>query len=738
MKIESATLGKIIANLKLYSPQADESLLLRAFQFAETAHSGQTRASGEQYISHPLEVAMILTEIHMDIDTLVAAILHDVAEDTAVTIKQIGEEFGENVARLVDGVTKLSRLEFKNKQEQQAESLRKMLLAMAEDARVILIKLADRLHNMRTLTYRPLIKRKATARETLDIYAPLAHRLGISRMQWEMEDLAFRHLEPEAYRDIAERVAAKRIDREKAIATAISALREQLAEMEITGDISGRPKHFYSIFRKMQAGRSFDEIFDLIAIRVIVDSVKDCYGVLGLAHNVWRPIPGRFKDFIAMPKPNFYQSLHTTVVGERGEPLEIQIRTWEMHRIAEYGIAAHWAYKEGVKPEKDSTTKLTWLRSILEWQQDLRDPEEFVDGLRMDLFSDEVFVFTPKGDIVDLPVGSIPIDFAYRVHTDVGHRCVGAKVNGRIVPLNYELKNGDIVEIITTKQPNGPSRDWVKMVRTSQARSRIRQWFKKEQKGENIEKGREALEREVKRLGQPVDDVLDDKYLREVAESLNCLSEDDLLAGVGHGDHSAVSVSNKLAALFIKDRGPLESELLTLTPPDRPVAAAEHLKVSGLDGALVKLARCCNPLPGDEIIGFVTRGKGVSVHTSNCPNLPSLMNERERLIDVTWGDGKEAQYPVRIELVGMDRPGLLQDVVHVLTELKANISNLQARATRDKEAIVTFTLVVKDLIHLDRVLQRLQKIRDLYVVKRISSAGAKGDETFASSRSAGK
>ena len=738
MKTESTSLEKLLSTLKAYSPQADESLLLRAFQFAERAHTGQTRASGEDYITHPLEVAMILTETHMDVETLVAAVLHDVVEDTEISIKEIREEFGENVARLVDGVTKLSRLDFKDKQEQQAESLRKMLLAMAEDVRVILIKLADRLHNMRTLTYRPLIKRKATARETLDIYAPLAHRLGISRMQWEMEDLAFRHLEPEAYRDIAERVAAKRIDREKAIATAIIALEEQLAEVEIKGEISGRPKHFYSIFRKMQAGRSFEDIFDLIAIRVIVDSVKDCYGVLGLAHNVWRPIPGRFKDYIAMPKPNFYQSLHTTVVGERGEPLEIQIRTWEMHRIAEYGVAAHWAYKDGVRPEKSSTNKLTWLRSILEWQQDLRDPEEFVDGLRMDLFSDEVFVFTPKGDIVDLPEGSIPIDFAYRVHTDVGHRCVGAKVNGRIVPLNYALKNGDIVEIITTKQPNGPSRDWVKMVRTSQARSRIRQWFKKEQKEENIEKGREALEREIKRLGHPVEEVLKDKYLDEVADSLNCLSDEDLLAGIGHGDHSAVSVTNKLVALYVKERGPLDSELLTLTPPDKPPASAQNLKVSGIDGALVKLARCCNPLPGDEIVGFVTRGKGVSVHTTNCPNMPSLMQERERLIEVSWGDAKEAQYPVRIELVGMDRPGLLQDVVHVLSELKLNISNMQARANREKEAIVTFTLVVKDLPHLDRVLQRLQKIRDLYIVKRISSAGNKGEDSVASSSATGK
>jgi GTP pyrophosphokinase len=736
LKRETVDLQTLLTRLAAYQPQADTSLLTRAFEFARTAHVGQLRESGEEYITHPLGVALILTEIQMDVETLCAALLHDVVEDTGVSAETIAREFGERVANLVDGVTKLTRLDFKNRQEQQAENLRKMFLAMAEDVRVILIKLADRLHNMRTLSFRPQQKQKATAKETQDIYAPLAHRLGISRIQWEMEDLAFRYLEPEAYQSIAAKVAAKRIDREEMIAHALSELRTQMADVGIEADISGRPKHFYSIYRKMQAGRSFEEIFDLTAVRVIVESVKDCYGVLGLVHNIWRPIPGRFKDYIAMPKPNFYQSLHTTVVGERGEPLEIQIRTADMHRIAEYGIAAHWAYKDGVRPDK-SAEKLTWLRSILEWHQELRDPEEFVDGLRIDLFSDEVFVFTPKGDIIDLPVGSIPIDFAYRVHTDIGHRCVGAKVNGRMVPLNHVLKTGDIVEVVTTKQPNGPSRDWIKMVRTSQARSRIRQWFKKEQKAENIEKGRDALEKELKRLGHNPDEVLEIASLDEIAEAQNYLSRDDLLAAIGHGSVSVAHVTNKLIQAVQKASGTPDLELLTLTPP-APSTVNEEVRVSGLEGTLVKLARCCNPLPGDEIVGFITRGRGVSVHTANCPNFPSLMKERERLIDVSWGESSSATYPVRVEVVGMDRPGLLQDVVQVLSETKTNISNLQARANREKEAFVQFTLIVRDLSHLDRILQKLQRIHDVYVVKRVSSAVNKGDDRVAGSSTTSK
>jgi len=734
---KTEVLGALLTRVKLHSPQADVAVLKRAFDFAEEAHTGQRRESGEEYISHPLEVALILADIHMDMETLVAAILHDVAEDTETGLTQVTEEFGPRIAKLVDGVTKLSRLEFKNRQEQQAESLRKMFLAMAEDLRVVLIKLADRLHNMRTLKCRPTLKQKATAKETLDIYAPLAHRLGISSMQWELEDLAFRYLEPEAYRDIAMRVAAKREDRAKVIAQVLDNLRKYLAEAGIKVDVHGRPKHFYSIYKKMQAGRSFEEIYDLTAIRVIVDSVSDCYAVLGLVHNLWHPIPGRIKDYIGTPKPNMYQSLHTTVVGERGQPLEFQIRTAAMHAVAEHGIAAHWTYKEGGKLEKGVMSKLTWLRSILEWQQEFRGAEEFVDGLKMDLFTDEVFVFTPKGDVIDLPVGSVPLDFAYRVHTDVGHRCVGAKVNSRMVPLTHELKTGDIVEIITSKQTGGPSRDWMKLVRTPQARSKIRQWFRKEQKAENIERGRELLQRELRRLLLPVEELLVEDYLREAAEHLNYLSDEDLLAALGYGDASLVQVVNRLTALHVRDKKSTDEPEPTIQPTLHPTSFAE-VQVVGLDNALLKFARCCNPLPGDEIVGFVTRGRGVTVHTASCPNVPALQREKERFIPVSWGNQTAPGYPVRIELIGMDRPGLLADLVQSLAEHKTNIASMQARTTKEQEAHVNFTIVVKDLIHFERVLLRLRKLRDVFTVRRVTSVAThREDDSSASSNPTG-
>jgi len=725
--------GALIERIKVYSPGADFAVLARAVEFAVSAHGSQKRESGEDYISHPLAVAYILADVQLDMETICAAILHDVVEDTKMSLAEITEIFGPRVAKLVDGVTKLGRLEFKNRQEQQAENLRKMLLAMAEDVRVILIKLADRLHNMRTLKFRPPQRQKPTAKETLDIYAPLAHRLGISRVQWELEDLAFRYLEPDAYEDISAHVAAKRQDREQVISRARATLQEELQALDIAAEIQGRPKHFYSIYRKMQSGKSFDEIYDLVAMRVIVDSVKDCYGVLGIIHSLWRPIPGRFKDFIATPKPNLYQSLHTTIVGEQGTPLEIQIRTQEMHRIAEHGVAAHWAYKEGSKPEKELSTKLTWLRSLIEWQKDLVDPEEFVEGLKIDLFTDEVFVFTPKGDVVDLPVGSIPIDFAYRVHTDIGHRCVGAKVNGRIVPLTHELKTGDIVEIVTSKQANGPSRDWIKLVRTPGARSRIRQWFKKEQKTENVERGRDLLIKEVKRQNYPPEEVLVDKYLSDIAAQQNYISDEEMMANLGHGSVSAMHIANKLIAKYVKDRGPVPLEAVSMAELAKQPLAQVEVQVVGLDNALVKFARCCTPLPGDEIIGFVTRGRGVSVHTSNCPNVPSLERERERLINVAWGSRTLASYPVRIEFVGMDRPGLLQDVVQALAEIKTNITSLKARTTKDQEAHFNFTIVVRDLAHCERALAKLHKIRDALSVKRATSVTIKGEDVIAGS-----
>jgi len=725
--------GALTDKIRQYSPGADLALLARAVEFAAQAHIGQTRESGEEYISHPLAVAYILAELQMDLETICAAILHDVVEDTSVSLVSLAEKFGPRVGKLVDGVTKLSRLDFKNRQEQQAETLRKMFLAMAEDVRVILIKLADRLHNMRTLKFRPQERQKITARETLDIFAPLANRLGMSRMQWELEDLALKCLDPVSYDDIATKVSAKRQNREDVIKRALSTLNTHLLEVNIKADMQGRPKHFYSIYRKMQSGKSFDEIYDLIALRIIVESSQDCYGVLGVVHSIWRPIPGRFKDYIATPKQNNYQSLHTTIVGEQGEPLELQIRTYEMHRIAENGVAAHWAYKDGVKPEKELATKMAWLRSLLEWQKDYADPEEFVEGLKIDLFSDEVFVFTPKGDIIDLPVGSIPLDFAYRVHTDIGHRCVGAKVSGRIVPLTYELKTGDIVEIITTKQSNGPSRDWIKLVQTPQARSKIRQWFKKEQKSENIERGRDLLIREAKKQGYLPEELLAGKYLAEVATEQNYLSEEDMLANIGHGGVRALHIANKLIPKYVKDKAPATVEQDVVPVLTKKAAPKSEVVVVGLENALVKIASCCHPLPGDQIVGFVTRGRGVSVHTANCPNIVALAREPERLINVKWANRSGSAYQVRIEFIGINRPGILRDVTEALAELKTDISSMQARSTKDKEAHLKITVVVRDLAHCERVLAKLQKVRDVLSVKRVASVVGKWEGLHAGS-----
>jgi guanosine-3',5'-bis(diphosphate) 3'-pyrophosphohydrolase len=716
-------LRPLLEQVNSYNRQADFEQLHRAYLFAARAHAGQLRASGEDYIVHPLGVAQILAEMQLPTDTLVAALLHDVVEDTDVTLDELEQEFGPTIARLVDGVTKLGKLEDLNKQERQAENLRKMFLAMAEDLRVILIKLADRLHNMRTLKYRPTIKQKETALETREIFAPLAHRLGISQIQWELEDLAFRYLEPERYREIAEKVARKREVREAIISHAIFDLREKLQEMGINADISGRPKHFYSIYRKMESGRTFDEIFDLTAIRVIVDSVSQCYEVLGMIHSIWRPIPGRFKDYIAVPKPNMYQSLHTTVLGDMREPLEIQIRTWEMHRVAEYGVAAHWAYKEGSKANPQLQERLSWLRSILEWQQELADAQEFVDGVKIELYADEVFVFTPKGDVVDLPAGSIPLDFAYRIHTNLGHRTVGAKVNGRIVPLNYTLKNGDIVEILTSNRINGPGRDWLKMVRTSGAKSKIRAWFKKEEREESIAKGRDLLEKEIERLGYEPHQVLTDERLKGLLERYNFNDVLDLYASLGYGGTSLVSVVQRLANDYRSEQGLQLAELPTLPTEDTSPRDASGVRVRDLPGALVRFSRCCNPVPGDPIIGYVTRGRGVSIHTTTCPNAQALLKQQERLIDVYWDDVAAANYAVRIEVTGLDRTGLLQDIVQLLTDIKLNINSLQARTEKNQIAIITFTITVRDRDHLESVLQRLSHIRDIFTVHRVAAPG---------------
>lgn len=712
----------LLEKVQSYNKQANFEQIHKGYVFAARAHAGQLRASGEDYIIHPLGVAMILAELELDTDTLVAALLHDVVEDTGVTLADLQSEFNPLVARLVDGVTKLGRLEDLNKQEQQAENLRKMFLAMAEDLRVILIKLADRLHNMRTLKYRPVVKQKETALETMEIFAPLAGRLGISSVQWELEDLAFRYLEPEKYREITEKVARKREVREEITAQAIAELRERLSEVGIWGEVSGRPKHFYSIHRKIEAGRTFEEIFDLTAIRVIVETVKECYEVLGLVHSVWRPIPGRFKDYIAVPKPNLYQSLHTTVIGDRGEPLEIQIRTREMHQLAEHGIAAHWAYKEGNRPDQRLQERLSWLRSIIEWQQELRDAQEFVDGVKMELYPDDVFVFTPKGDVINLPAGSNPIDFAYHIHTNLGHRCVGAKINGRIAPLNHALQNGDIVEVLTTNKPNGPSRDWLKMVRTSGAKSKIRAWFKKEQREENISKGRDLLDREIERTGLEPHLVLTDQRLEEFRKKHNFLSVDDLYASIGYGGTSLAGLVPRLIESYREEAGIPDPLLLDIPEeePARPSHDTMGVRVRGLPDALIRFSRCCNPVPGDPIIGYITRGRGVSVHTVSCPNAATLQLEKERLIDVYWEEQPRSNYPVRIELTGLDRTGLLQDVVQLLAENKLNISSLQARTDRNHTAAVTFTIVVRDRQHLEAIMQRLVRIRDVFSVHRVA------------------
>lgn len=715
----------LLEKVQNYNKHADFLKIEQAYIYAARAHAGQLRASGEDYIIHPLGVAVILAGIGLDTDTIIAALLHDVVEDTEVTLEEIEGRFGEVVARLVDGVTKLRRLEDLNKQERQAENLRKMFLAMAEDLRVILIKLADRLHNMRTLNYLPSTKQRETALETRDIFAPLAGRLGISRIQWELEDFAFRYIEPEKYREIAELIDRKRDEREEVINHAILDLRDRLREVNIEADISGRPKHFFSIYRKMQAGRTFEEIYDLTAIRVIVDSVRECYEVLGMIHSIWRPIPGRFKDYIAVPKPNMYQSLHTTVVSDRGERLEIQIRTWDMHRIAETGIAAHWRYKEGGKADQRLAERFSWLRSILEWQQELRDAQEFVDGVKIELYPDEVFVFTPRGDVINLPSGSIPLDFAYRIHTNIGHRCVGAKVNGRIVPLNYQLQNGDIVEILTSNKIKGPSKDWLKMVRTSGAKSKIRAWFKKEQREENISKGKEMLEKEVSRLGMEAHLLLTEERLLKVVRKHNFQEIDDLYASLGYGGISLVPLMQKLLADYRDEHGETVAEAIDIPTiePERKGHTESGVRVTGLPEALIRFSRCCNPVPGDRIIGYITRGRGVSIHTAACPNAKSLLQEPERLIEVYWDEQDKATYPVRIELAALDRPDLLRDVVQLLSDANIPISSLQARVEKNRTAILTFTVVVKDRQHLQATLERLGRIRDVFTVQRVAAPG---------------
>lgn len=717
-----ATLHTLKDRIKSYNPSANLELVERAYEFAKKAHDGQHRISGELYIFHPLEVAMILADLELDTITIAAGLLHDVVEDTEYTLEDITREFGDEIALLVDGVTKLGKLEFKTKEEQQAENLRKMFLAMAKDIRVILIKLADRLHNMRTLKYLPKEKQKEIAIETLEIFAPLAHRLGISKIKWELEDLAFRYLEPERYYELVEKVAKKRKEREEHINEMIAILEERLAAAGIKAEIQGRPKHFYSIYKKMkEQNKSFEQIYDLTAVRVIVASVRDCYAALGVVHTLWKPIPGRFKDYIAMPKPNMYQSLHTTVIDSSGEPLEIQIRTYEMHKTAEYGIAAHWRYKEGNKSD-DFDKKLSWLREILDWQRDLRDAKEFMESLKIDLFSDEVYVFTPKGDVINLPAGSCPIDFAYRIHTDIGNRCIGAKVNGKIVPLDYKLKNGDIVEIITSAHSNGPSRDWLQFVKSTQAKNKIRQWFKKERREENINRGKEMLEKEAKRQGYDIYQLINQDFMDNLLKKLSFQNIDDLFASVGYGGISATQAVQKILEEYKRN---VKSDKVELEGGKgkqkfkQKNKVFEGVKIDGVDNVLVKFSRCCNPVPGDKIVGYITRGRGVSIHRQDCPNVINNVYDKERLIEVKWDGFKEKSFPVEIEASGYDRPGMLSDVLDILGDMNTTIDSVNARASKNGIAVIDLILEITDKQHLDNIIQKLKKINGIFEVRRV-------------------
>jgi GTP pyrophosphokinase len=716
------TIADLVAKVQKYDPTLDGPWLERVYEVADRAHEGQRRASGESYIAHPLAVADILADLELDPPTIAAALLHDVVEDTVITNEEVAKQFGTEIATLVDGVTKLTRIPYQSKEDAQVENLRKMFLAMAKDIRVIIIKLADRLHNMRTLASLPPAKQQSIARETLEIYAPIAHRLGIWRVKWDLEDLALRYLDPDAYREIAERVAKKRAERETAVEHVITDLRANFDAVGLKADTTGRPKHFYSIHKKMLKGRDFSTIYDLTAVRVIVESVKDCYGALGVVHAMWKPLPGRFKDYIAMPKPNMYQSLHTTVVGPGGDPLEVQIRTWDMHRTSEYGIAAHWRYKEGGK-EDDHEQKLTWLRSLLEWQNDMRDSRTFMENLKLDLFDTQVFIFSPKGDVFSMPSAATPLDFAYHVHTDVGHHCVGAKVNGKIVPLEYQLKNGDIIEILTNKASK-PSLDWLAIVRTGSAKHKIKQWFRKDKKEENTLVGQEKVEAELARAGLRID-LAGGDAIENVAKKLNYASVTDMFAAVGFGDATAGNVVMRLREETKSDKV-VEIAALTRPTSTRRIARnSSGIRISGVDDVLVRLSKCCSPVPGDPIMGFVTIGRGVSVHRADCPNTAYMNAAPERILEAEWLDKSALTHSVDIEIDAVDRSGLLQDVLGIAAELKTQISSVNARAKKDKSALISITAQISDLDHLQRLLRRLATIREVRNVWRVTKREAR-------------
>lgn len=715
----------------------NKEVITKAYNIAFEAHIDQKRESGEPYIIHPVEVACILVEMGLDTNTIAAGLLHDIIEDTPYSYDELVKEFNVEVANLVDGVTKLDKIEFKTKEEQQADNVRKMLLAMAKDVRVILIKLADRLHNMRTLKYKSLEKQKQTAKETFDIYAPLAHRLGISKIKWELEDLAFRYTNPNEYYELVQKISEKRVEREAYIADITNELEENLLKAGITSDIDGRPKHFYSIYRKMtNKNKAIDQIFDLTAIRILVNSVRDCYAALGIVHTMYKPIPGRFKDYIAMPKPNMYQSLHSTVIGPQGKPFEIQIRTFEMHKTAEYGIAAHWKYKESNNNNADGNldSKLSWLREMLEWQRDTSDAEEFMESFKIDLFSDEIFVFTPKGTVINLPSNSTPIDFAYRIHTDIGNRCIGAKVNGRMVPLDYDLKTGEIVDILTSSVPKGPSIDWLNMAKSNQAKSKIRSWFKKVKREENIIKGKDLLEKETKRQGFNFGELAKGEGLEQLLKKYNMNSIDDIYVSVAFGDIVPSTIVSRLKESYNKTnkQDGLSAKILeeqisktiakNTDNPNKLKNVNHSVEVKGISNILIRFAKCCNPVPGDEILGYITKGRGVSIHRTDCTNLATILsNDENKIVEVNWGAAKGTDYITEIQVKADDRDGLLSEIMELIIETKTYLCAVNAKTVKNNIAVINVKIKISDIEHLKELMKKIRKLQGVLEIYRTKS-----------------
>lgn len=727
-------LKTLLESIEKNCSNVDIDMIKKAYYFADEAHKKQVRESGEPYIIHPFNVAIILSELGMDTNTIIAGLLHDVLEDTSCTFEEMSDIFSPEIASIVDGVTKLGKIEYKTKEEQQADNVRKMLLAMAKDIRVVIVKLADRLHNMRTLKYMPKEKQKQKAKETLDIYAPLAHRLGMSKIKWELEDLAFRYLHEEEYYELVSQISEKRVEREEYTNNIVNDLKKRLDDSGIDSDIEGRPKHFYSIYRKMvNKSKSIEQIFDLTAIRVLVNSVKDCYGVLGIVHTIYKPIPGRFKDYIAMPKPNMYQSLHTTVIGPQGKTFEIQIRTFDMHKTAEYGIAAHWKYKEGNTSadtkEKVFEKKLVWLRDMLEWQKETSDAEEFMEGFKIDLFSDEIFVFTPKGVVINLNSGCTPIDFAYRIHTDVGNKCIGAKVNGKIVPLSYKLKTGEIIEIITSQSAKGPSMSWLNIAKSNQAKSKIKSFFKKAKKEENIIKGKEAFEKELKKQMVNYTEIAKGESYERMKKRYNINDIEDLYLAIGTGSLIASSYISRLKEENLPEKKTtiedINKEIEEQEIKNHNKARQENsygVTVKGERNLMVRFARCCSPVPGDDIMGYITKGRGVSVHRTDCINMEALLkNEPDKVVDVSWGNAKGASYIAEIRVKADDRMGILTDVMQVITESKLEVNALNANSGKGNDAAITIKVKIDSIEQLRELMKKIRHIKGVTDVYRMNS-----------------